>query len=342
MLAVFGFFTKSIWSRQQAHTLIWRDTLSMWMDHPYFGTGAGTFHIYFPKYASKELREIWPEEKNIINDAHNEYIQYLSETGIVGFGIFMLLLSAFFVNALSIAKRIPGANDKYLVCGFIAAGAGILTQNMFSVDMRFIISSVYFFAAAGFIETFNNENYSINNITKNVRIAGIVICAIAAVLTFQRVLEPYMAQKKVSSTPDFFDQKILEPAKTISDLEALANKYPDQAIIYERIAWVYSKEKNWPEAIKYFIKASELNPNSAGALNNLGNIYFLLGDRTNAINYWNRSLSINPAQVDSRLNLALAYYYKGKLKEASVQLKEVLRIDPHNEKAIVMLKQMTE
>ena len=87
-LVVLGASTRNIWSRQQAHTLIWRDSLMMWADSPFFGTGPGTFHIYFPKYASPELKVIWPQEQNIINDAHNEYIQYLAEMGIVGFGIF--------------------------------------------------------------------------------------------------------------------------------------------------------------------------------------------------------------------------------------------------------------
>ena len=243
---------------------------------------------------------------------------------------------------MNIVKNTADKNEKYLVSGLTAAGAGILAQNMFSVDMRFIISSVYFFAVAGFIDTFNGCFYSVSGLSKYLRAAALAACAVIAVLTFQKVFEPYIAQKNVSSAPDFFNEKILEPAKTISDLEALAVKFPNQALIYEKLAWVYSKEKNWPEAIKNFIKASELNPKSAGPFNNLGNIYFLIGDRTNAIKFWNRSLQINPAQVDSRLNLAVAYYYKGKLKEASEQLKGVLKIDPHNEKAIVMLKQMTE
>jgi len=344
LLVVFGLFafaTKNIWHRQQAHTLIWRDTLTMWADHPFFGTGPGTFHIYFPKYASPELRKIWPQEQNIINDAHNEYIQYLSETGVAGFGIFLWLLVSIFKNA-SLVSRVTSQRDHLLLSGFAASSAGILAQNIFSVDMRFIISSVYLFVAAGFIDSFGEEYYRKESLSKPLRAIGLIICAALSVFVFQKILEPYIAQKDVAAAPDFFDQKILEPAKTISDLELIAKKYPTQALVFEKLGWVYSKEKNWQKAIENLVKASQLNPKSAGPLNNLGNIYFLLGDRTNAIRFWNRSLEINPVQVDSRLNLALAYYYKGKLKEAADQLREVLKIDPHNEKAIVMLKQMTE
>jgi tetratricopeptide (TPR) repeat protein len=339
---VFVLATKNIWHRQQAHTLIWKDSLVMWAAHPVFGTGPGTFHIYFPKYASKELRNIWPESGNIINDAHNEYIQYLTETGIIGFGIFLWLLVSIFQNASYLHGRAVSRGDKILIACFVASSAGLLAQNMFSVDMRFIISSVYLFAATGFIDSFGEKYYYKERLSKTFRVAGLITCLLLAVIVFRQAFEPYLAQKKVASTPDFFSQQILEPAKTISELEAIAKKYPEQGLVFEKLGWVYSKEKNWGKAIENLVKASKLNPGSAAPLNNLGNIYFLTGDRASAINYWNRSLEINPRQMDSRLNLAVAYYYKGKLKEAADQLREVLKLDPHNEKAIVLLKQMTE
>ncbi len=256
-LAVFTFATKNIWSRQQAHTLIWRDTLTMWAQQPFFGTGPGTFHIYFPQYASKELRAIWPQEQSIINDAHNEYIQYLAETGIVGFGIFLWMIIALFKNAAALRIKSTGQSENYLISGFIASAAGILAQNMFSVDMRFIISSVYLFITAGFIESFGDNFYLKENLAKPLRVVGVVACAVLAVLTFQKVLEPYAAQRKVAATPDFFDEKILEPAKTLADLEALAAKYPGQASIFEKLGWLYSKEKDWPHAVENFVRSSQ-------------------------------------------------------------------------------------
>lgn len=339
---VFLFLTKNIWQRQQAHTLIWKDTLTMWAANPVFGTGPGTFHLYFPKYASPELKAIWPQERNIVNDAHNEYIQYLSETGVAGFGIFLWLLVSFFRNALSVKSRITERRDIFLFSGLTAGASGLLAMNCFSVDMRFIVSAVYLFAAAGFIDTFGERFYEKRISFWPLRLFGAVCCLAAGIIAFQMVYEPYRAQKNLAATPDFFDTSILEPARTIADLEEIAKKYPGQALVFEKLGWVYSKEKNWPKAIKNYLQASKLDPASAGPLNNLGNIYFLLGDRSGAIDYWNRSLEINPAQVDSRLNLALAYFYSGKLKESADQLREVLKIDPRNEKAIVMLKQMTE
>jgi O-antigen ligase len=337
----FTYSSRNIWQRHQEHFLIWRDTLVMCSKHPFFGTGPGTFHIYFPKFASQELKDIWPQKQFVVNDAHNEYLQHLSETGIAGFGIFLWLLFSFFAYSAKIRRSASGP-DRLLISGLICASSGILIQNLFSVDMRFIVSSVYLFMLMGLTDSFSDRYYEKKNISPAVKFAGIIICALVSVFTFQKVLKPYIAYKVYSKTPDFFDEKVLEPARSIADLRKLAEKYPDKASIYEKMGWIYAKEKNWKEAVENYLTAHRLNPEIAGPLNNLGNIFFLTGDRNRAIEYWNRSLKINPSQVDSRLNLATAYYYNGQLKQAADHLKVVLKLDPGNKKALVMLKQMVE
>lgn len=337
--AVFAILTKDLWLRQQAHLLIWRDTLVMWYHHPFIGTGPGTFHLYFPQYASDQLRAVWPQGQFIVNEAHNEYIQYLAETGVAGFGIFLWMITAFISNALRIYKETQG-KSRFVVAGLISSAGAVLTQNFFSVDMRFIISAVYLFIVMGLIDSYNQNTVTYEKIPKPVRFGAITAVIMLAVFSYPKILTPYLAQKKVAATPDFFSERVLEPAKTIEDLEALIKKYPDQSLIYEKIGWVYSKERNWPKAIESYTKAAELEPRKSGPANNLGNIYFLNGNRQKAIEYWKLSLSIDPNQTDSRLNLATAYYYNGQLKEASDELNKVLQKSSGNQKAITLLEQM--
>jgi putative inorganic carbon (HCO3(-)) transporter len=338
---LFGILTRSVWQREQAHLLIWRDTLTLWLSHPWAGTGLGSFTFSFPSAASPALKKIWPGGQFIVNDAHNEYLQVLAETGVAGLGVFLWLVVSFFRNATALAAASSG-RDRWLLNGCIAAAAGILTQNIFSVDLRFAISMTYLFFIMGLVNTFINDGFVMENFAPLTRAAGVAGVCIASAVLFPHIMRPYLAQQKVAALPDFFDEKILEPARTIAELEALARKYPGQSLVYEKLAWVYAKQKNWRLAIKNYEMAVQCNPGAAGALNNLGNIYFLLGEHLTAIDCWTRSLAINPRQVDSRLNLATAYYYQGNLQAASRQLKEVLRIEPANEKATVMLKQMRE
>ncbi len=403
VFVIFIFYTKDIWSRQQAHFLIWLDTIKMWLSKPIYGIGIGKFHLEFINFASDNLRSIWPQKQFIINDAHNEYVQLLAETGVVGFLLFCSIFIIFFyevfkcknrINDITISENEVKFRDKnlgiknflsteffkkkYLVYGLVSAIIGVLVQNFFSVDMRFIISGVYIFASMGLVigEICELKELELNFFKKRfikvllifftIFILGIVsvdvsqkriiFLSYASVSkkginfsiedigngVLQHILRPYVAKYKLDKQQDFFDEKILDKEKTLQELLELKKKFPDKGIIYEKIAWIYAKEKQFDLAIENYFLAIKLNPQSFAAYNNLGNIMFLTGQRQNAIKAYSRSIEINPQQVDARLNLGIVYYYEGQLDLASQQFGKVLELDPKNEKAIIMLKRMRE
>jgi len=58
--------------------VVWANTLSIFSNHPLFGTGLGTFASIYPAYEdSKEFARY--------SHAHNDYLEYLAELGIFGF-----------------------------------------------------------------------------------------------------------------------------------------------------------------------------------------------------------------------------------------------------------------
>lgn len=379
---IFVFLTKNIWLRQQAHLLIWRDTLRMWSARAFLGVGLGKFHTEFVNFASKELRNIWPEKNFIINDAHNEYVQFLAENGILGFSLLILLIFWFFKLSLKYIKNLPlndieSSRTKIILISLLSGCVALLVQNFFSVDLRFIISNIYLFLTMGFVVGiisnieekklfFNHLIIKIIFVVSTSFLLGIFSFSkkekVFSVLSFinftpqgvkfqindfgygllQNLLRPYIANYKVVQKKDFFDEKIVNSAKTLKELEDLKNKFPDKSIIYERIAWIYAKEKQFDKAIENYIQAIKLNPKSYSTYNNLGNIMFVLGHIDKAIEFYKKSIEIKEGQIDARLNLGIAYYYQGKINLAAEEFNKVLRIDPNNEKAIVYLKKIRE
>ncbi len=386
---VFIFLTKNIWTRQQAHFLIWRDSLKMWSSKPIFGIGLGRFHVEFVNFASEQLRRIWPERQFIINDAHNEYIQFLAENGIVGFILFTLTLYLLIKGVIKFLESNSYAvllkkqkksqttleyKTKILVICLLCSMVAVMVQNVFSVDLRFMISNTYLFITAGFIVGyiselkekklfFDNKFIRILSIILMLFVLGIIsyyksAVRILSVLHISKdgiklkidntggllgeVIKPYIANYKLKQEKDFFDEKILNAAETLKELEELKNKYPNEPKIYEKIAWIYAKEKQFDKAVQTYLKVIELNPTAYAAYNNLGNIMFLTNNMQKAIEFYKKSIEINPNQIDARLNLGIAYYYQGKLNLAAEQFNEVLKLDPENEKAIVYLKKMRE
>jgi O-antigen ligase len=78
----------------------WRAGLAMWLDHPITGIGIGRFRNYLLAY--------WQSYRPIIAwTPHNTYVQVLSETGVIGFIIFIALLSTVFINFRSSIKTLP-------------------------------------------------------------------------------------------------------------------------------------------------------------------------------------------------------------------------------------------
>ena len=59
--------------------------VSVWKEFPVFGSGLGSFHIVFPKYPEKDLGVLFTH-------AHNDYVQFLVETGVLGFALVGLIV----------------------------------------------------------------------------------------------------------------------------------------------------------------------------------------------------------------------------------------------------------
>lgn len=62
-------------------------------EFPILGSGGGTFYVVFPKYREREIDGYY-------DHAHNDYIQFATETGVLGVGLIGLLVLSTFLVAL--------------------------------------------------------------------------------------------------------------------------------------------------------------------------------------------------------------------------------------------------
>jgi O-antigen ligase len=66
-----------------------RDSLGILRDHPWLGSGLGSFETVFHRYQSFPTDLTW-------DHAHNDYVEALAETGIAGGALILLALGLFF------------------------------------------------------------------------------------------------------------------------------------------------------------------------------------------------------------------------------------------------------
>ncbi|MDP3543597.1 MAG: O-antigen ligase family protein [Elusimicrobiota bacterium] len=312
-------------AREWTHALIWRDALSLWRAHPLLGCGLGRFHLEFPAFASEALRARWPEGKVIVNFAHNEYLQTLAETGPLG----LAALAGVPVAAWALLRR-DDAADGRLARGAAAAGAlSLFSAALVSPDLRFGASAFAAFAllAAAFPARTGG--------------APAPAAVTAAVLLFFLALavQPALAVRRNAREAPFHAGADAALLRAAGDRLARAPRDADAA---EALGFLKAKASDFDGAREAFALAAELDPSRPGPLNNLGNLAYLAGDFDAAIAWWEKSLAASPGQIDSRLNLAKLLCEKGRLKQCSVHLEEVLRAEPSNAKARVLYKKMVE
>ncbi len=99
--------------------LYWANAASMIGDFPFFGTGLGTFVSAYPAYEKRGGQDM------LLVHAHNDYLEYLVELGVVGAVLFFGIIIYLSVQAFLAwrARRNPEA--KGLALGGIVALAGM-------------------------------------------------------------------------------------------------------------------------------------------------------------------------------------------------------------------------
>ena len=85
---------------------LWRRTLAMYREHPFFGVGPGNFPVVFPLHAEPSAAADGVMSAMMIpRQPHNELLERLAETGPLG----LAALAAVFVTAIGTAFRIGRA-----------------------------------------------------------------------------------------------------------------------------------------------------------------------------------------------------------------------------------------
>ena len=106
---------------------VWINTFQIFKDFPFFGSGLGTFVHIFPVYRSFHIR-------GLFTHAENDFLQLLSEVGLIGVGLLLFAFILLFYRAvLAIRSFHSGDPQKYIAMGGLV---GILALMFHSLVER--------------------------------------------------------------------------------------------------------------------------------------------------------------------------------------------------------------
>jgi O-antigen ligase len=112
-------------------------------DNPFFGTGLNTYRWVFPGYKDERFGSYFYEH------AHNDFLEMLSEQGIIGFSLLAVGLSLIFVRVVRAYGRRRDPLVRGALFATIAGCVSLMVHGL--VDFNFYIpaNASYFFALLG-------------------------------------------------------------------------------------------------------------------------------------------------------------------------------------------------
>ena len=125
------------------------------------------------------------------------------------------------------------------------------------------------------------------------------------------------------------DFNIKQFDKAIDKLSKLSTIYPNEYFIVKLYASIYLKKLEWNNALKYYEKLLTFNRDKFKIYNDIGVIYFQIGQINLSIDYFKKSFK-DKANAGAYFNLGLALNEIGKFKCAMENYLAALKIDPHN------------
>ncbi|MBU1811152.1 MAG: tetratricopeptide repeat protein, partial [Candidatus Omnitrophica bacterium] len=117
-------------------------------------------------------------------------------------------------------------------------------------------------------------------------------------------------------------------SEVIQALEKAIELNPNDAGAYNNLGRTYYELGRYSEAIQAYKKGIELDSKNAIAYNNLGSAYFNLEDYSQAIQAYKKAVELNPSDAEAHYNLGNAYSKLGRYSEAIKALEKAVELNP--------------
>lgn len=123
---------------QGKRTSMARDSWHIFLDHPVIGTGLGTLQTVFPPYETLY-------DGKVVNHTHNDYLEALAETGILGGACCVWFLGTLLLDALRRLSQSRSALASTLQLSGLVGCLGFLTHSLVDFNLHIPANALLFF-----------------------------------------------------------------------------------------------------------------------------------------------------------------------------------------------------
>ncbi len=338
--------------------MLWKNTADMIASQP-FGVGTGNYEFSLPAFRSMSEQREWKQlEGNLVlgaYNAHNEYLEYLSETGIVGFLAIVALFGGILWRGWRyLAGRREWTGQSIAAAGCLGAVGAALVHALFSFNLQDPVSGTLFWVLAGLLVSLTTDKdrggITVSLKSKARRIAVAAVGAGIAVVSINCGVRILIADGYYLKGMQRFNE-----GKGLEAIEAMrqASQWRDADFRHHHMLGVFTSfvakvagtdseigRGMHAEAESALRRSIELHPNNAQALRLLGRTVLRIDRGGEAIELLRRTVELDPLNEDNYGLLADAYRATGDNPSALEARKQALSFRPHD--TVLMMDLATE
>jgi len=312
--------------------LIWESAYSMFKESPLLGQGWGNFEIIYPFHQGKFLKiKKYSPFRTHANNSHNEILEVVSQTGIVGLGIYIWLFILFFKTGIDSYRKLNSEYDKTIALGLLASILGMLVDNLLNVSLHFPIPALVFWIWMG-LAVGICQRWKVSE--RKIPIKKFVVYPLGIVLLGIVVFNIRYFRGEVHYFKGFkYAKNNATLGRAVQECELSYKIYPLNVDSNYELGNAYARLDEKEKAIWAYLKAIDANPGYDEIYSNLGIMYGQTNKIPEAIEALNKSIEINPLSAPNRSYLAQVYIGRKEWEKAAEEYREILELEPENAKA---------
>jgi O-Antigen ligase len=255
----------------------WQEAWSLWKDAPLGGKGAATFEI-----ARRDIRQ----GSITTTEPHNLPLQFLAETGIVGFLLLLALVGSGVAAGVAALRRLEPAERGAAAALAVGLGAYVL-HSLVDIDWEFVAVTAPAFVVLGALVGLAGTGRVVRVRRPVVAVAGAVSVAV-----LYSLVAPYASSRLVdASYSEIADGKT---GASLSDGRAAHSLNPLSIDPLLALGDAQAATGDEAAALRRYRQAVDLEPENSSTWYALGSYEFFIGRYELALHDLDRAYGLDP------------------------------------------------
>ncbi|MBC2717940.1 MAG: hypothetical protein HF978_21780 [Desulfobacteraceae bacterium] len=314
---------------QSGRFIMWEDSAEIIKAFPLFGTGAGTYEHIYPSYRTLPGNDI-------LEHAHNDYIEFLCTGGIVMAALILFCLFSIFLFAARTYNIRRERFSIYLFIGCITSVSAILIHSFVDFNMQIGANGLYFFFVIALAVSASNtrlrNGLSATYLKKSkinpyiFGISALFLCISVFYTHGGALIANYLFSdyQKINLTPDISEKdldQISRTAQRAAAFDPLNPKYHQSA------AHTAAMMRKTTTAFKYYAKSIRRAPTNSQNLQDAGNFVYQQGNIELAEELFRNSIQYDKKNMAAYIKYAAMSFEQHRFEKGLEILKSAMSVD---------------